>query len=566
VRTMITVDPEADRRGRRARLALALVLIMTTAVALIVPSALAAATAGPRSAPPPPWGSAGIGAADLSPASVLIPCTSAGDPVVITADSHLDPACTYTGGITISTSNVQLDCQGATIQDPDGTHSRGIEISTPVDTDLADVTVRNCKVRGFVNGIRTTRDGFRALAAGVEYVHGLTGVVLDHVDIADTRGSGIYIDGYVTKQTISNSKIVGAGSVGIYLEAGSADNVIVGNELIGNGFKANGPDGQLAQFAGTWYRYWGTGREAIAIDGSRRNRIADNHIADNSYGGVLLYKNCGEYVKKPAQWFERRYGADDNVIEGNTFDGGPNGVWVASRQNENVFLMECSDPPYLSFPALRITRDYARNTTIRNNTFNGVEYGVRIEDDGAVVQGNTFTGADATRHGIIVGTKYRTTNLAMPVDDTTITGNVSTIVGNLSPYRFVHAPTNLVASGNVAAGQGVGLCEGKEIPSNNFIFVVALAPEKPGDPVTPTPDLTKGSIGALAPCPGVVAPTSTTTSTTTTTVPESSTSTSTSTSTTAVSVTPAAASTGPLGPVAAAAPAGAVQASPAFTG
>ena len=98
--------------------------------------------------------------------SVLIGCDRADERVVVTASSHLDPACTYTAGLDISTSGVTLDCQGATIRSAPGAGGRGIRVSTPVDTPLAGVTVRNCTVDGFLNSLRITRDGFRTLPAG----------------------------------------------------------------------------------------------------------------------------------------------------------------------------------------------------------------------------------------------------------------------------------------------------------------------------------------------------------------------------------------------------------------
>ncbi len=44
------------------------------------------------------------------------------------------------------------------------------------------------------------------------------------------------------------------------------------------------------------------------------------------------------------------------------------------------------------------------------------------------------------------------------------------------------------------------MCEGKELPHLGIIFVIALALEEPGSPVTPTPDLTVPTLGPLPPC------------------------------------------------------------------
>ena len=123
-------------------------------------------------------------------------------------------------------------------------------------------------------------------------------------------------------------------------------------------------------------------REWLAIDGSRDNHIVGNTFSGNSAGGIFLYKNCGEFAtSRPERWFQRRYGADGNLIEHNTFTGEDNGVWIGSRMSENVLPMQCSDPQYQ--PGFSL--DYAADDTIRDNVFQDVTFGVRIEDDRAVV-------------------------------------------------------------------------------------------------------------------------------------------------------------------------------------
>jgi hypothetical protein len=91
--------------------------------------------------------------------------------------------------------------------------------------------------------------------------------------------------------------------------------------------------------------------------------VTRNTLQGNSAGGIFLYTNCGEYVhSRPERWFPRRYGADDNVIAGNRFRGGVNGVWVGSRMGESTLPMDCSDVPTTS-PACVPSRSTARRAT-----------------------------------------------------------------------------------------------------------------------------------------------------------------------------------------------------------
>lgn len=418
----------------------------------------------------------------------------------MTVDSVLDRSCTYTAGFEITASDATLDCRGATV-DGTGKQGIGIEVSAPVDADVSGITIRNCNVRGFLNSMRITRVGFRTLAEGHEYDHGITGTVIEDNTIGGSGGVGIYVDGYVSDATITHNTIAGAGSSGIYLETGSTDNVVDHNIIRDNGFVENAPSGQLVMFAGTQFRFWGIGREGVSIDGSRRNRVVENTFSGNAAGGVFLYTNCGENVHvDPGAWLPRRYGADDNVISGNSFTGGTNGVWVASRMGESLLPMDCSDPAYYSSGVTRISLDRASGNTVQGNTFRDVVYGVRVEDDDTKVVGNRFVGSNAGDYAVVAGTPYRTTVLNRPVSGTVITANRATITDNASPYRWVDGQTATTFSDNRSAGAVVGWCRSIDLPRGIFVFVLAVAAEPVGSPVTPTPPLTVPVVGKQPPC------------------------------------------------------------------
>jgi parallel beta-helix repeat protein len=432
--------------------------------------------------------------------STLLGCDRAGERLVVTESSHLDPACTYTLGLDVTASGVTLDCQGAVVRSAAGAGGVGIRVASPVDVPLSDVTVRNCHVEGFLNSLRVTRDGFRALPEGVEYENGTSDVVVERSSFQGSRGVGIFVDGYVEGVTIRDNRVEGAGSSGIYLETGSRRSLVEGNVLRANGYRENGPGGQAFSFEGVDLWFWGIGREGLSVDGSYGNTIRDNAFLENSAGGIFLYKNCGEYPDRPA-YFERRYPSEDNLIEGNTFLGGTNGVWVGSRMGENTLPMDCTDPAYIDEPLRRVVLDRAADNTVRSNRFVDVTYGIRVEDDGNRVEANTFEGASPDRHAVIVGTPLRTAVLGRPVSATTLVDNTSTIAGNTHPYRWVSGQVGTVESGNTANGAPAPLCEGVEPPRSLFIFVVAVAPANPdGTPPPPPDDLTLPTLGALPPC------------------------------------------------------------------
>jgi hypothetical protein len=429
----------------------------------------------------------------------VVGCDQAANRITLTASATLDPSCTYTQGIDITASNVVLDCDHALIQRSGG--GIGILVTTPSDVDLADVTIRNCRVDGFLNSIHLRRDGFNHLAAGEEYVHHLDGVHIEDNLLTNSAGVGIYVDGYVTGTTITHNGIFDAGSTGVYLDAGSRYGTLVENVLVHNGYGENGPVGQVTDFQGVQFRSWGPGREGIAVDGSRDNLIARNWIVGSSAGGVFLYTNCGEYVhQQPASWAEHRYGAENNTIADNIISGGEEGVWVGSRMAENVFPMDCSDVPYLSGPIQAITLDRAANNTIRGNAFEDVTYGVRVEDDGTRVIRNTFKGVDAGKWAVVVGTPFRTTVLDHPVTNTIVRGNRSLIVGNPNPYRWVTGTQTLLAWRNRAQGVETGFCAAPEPPRGPFVMTYAIAIQDPNGPPVPKPDFEIPRLAPQPPC------------------------------------------------------------------
>ena len=387
----------------------------------------------------------------LDPHSQRIGCDEGAQRLEITASSHLDPTCVY-AGFDIRTSGVTLDCRGARIRSAPGAGGIGISIEAPPETALSHVTVRSCHVEGFLNGMKVTRTGFRSFEPGLEYEHPTSDIVIERSSVSGSRGVGIFVDGYVSDVSILASRVTGAGSAGIYLETGSRRNRVERSRLRDNGFRENGPGGQLFRFAGADLWFWGVGREGIAVDGSYENTIRGNHFEGNSAGGIFLYKNCGEYPDSP-RYFERRFPSDANRIEDNVFRGGRNGIWVGSRMGENTLPMDCTDDAYVSEPLRRVVRDFAADNVVRSNVFVDVTYGIRVEDDGNQVLDNRFYGPSPEHHAVIVGTPDRTLVLGEPVRGTVLRGNKSAISRNAFPYRWVYGHEETDASGNRALGE-----------------------------------------------------------------------------------------------------------------
>ena len=126
---------------------------------------------------------------------------------------------------------------------------------------------------------------------------------------------------------------------------------------------------------------------------------------------------------------------------------------------------------------------------------------MRVEDDHTTVVANRFSAPDAGHHAVVIGTPARTTALGRPVRGTALVANRSAIRGNVNPYRWVEGEADTTVARNRALGRPVGICRGESLPRGPFVMTLAFALEPEGAPVTPAPDLTVPTLGALAPCP-----------------------------------------------------------------
>jgi hypothetical protein len=137
---------------------------------------------------------------------------------------------------------------------------------------------------------------------------------------------------------------------------------------------------------------------------------------------------------------------------------------------------------------------------VRDNVFDDVTYGIRVEDDRTTVEANTFTSEDAAHLAVILGTPVRTAVLGLPVDGTRVVGNHAEIAGSKNPYRWVHGQVNTTFEDNWSFDRPVGLCEGVPPARGPFVMAIAVVPADPNDPPTgPAPVLPPPE--PLPPCP-----------------------------------------------------------------
>lgn len=239
-------------------------------------------------------------------------------------------------------AGTDIDCNGATIgraEPAPALADFAVEIRSraPVDgrgawSRPSGITIRNCRILGHVRiwgmGVNGQGAALRASSHGLGHTERAQAAAPTDVSIRDSTITALgYIPLYlapgVTRFTLTGSTLNGrSNSTALYLDAESADNVIAGNTVAVD-----------------------TGREAVAIDGSARNRITGNRFALRGRGGVRLYRNCGEGGTV------RHQPPSDNVVTGNVFSGGgglfgSEAIVVNSRGGWRLYCGEDAGYPF----------------------------------------------------------------------------------------------------------------------------------------------------------------------------------------------------------------------------
>ena len=195
----------------------------------------------------------------------------------------------------------------------------------------------------------------------------------------------------VSDVTLQNSSISGTSqSVAIYLDAESANNVIANNIF---DLKAD--------------------RELIAVDGSKGNQITGNTFTKLPWGGVYVYRNCGE------RGVVRHQKPTNNQITNNTFNlntlksywekNPKNGrqleyryaIWLGSRQGSRAPAY-CDEDKGYPFGSSIDNRDFADDNIISGNRRIGSSQGylLKLNEDLGIGGYNKFIKNDGRNNSI----------------------------------------------------------------------------------------------------------------------------------------------------------------------
>ncbi|MFM8657251.1 MAG: right-handed parallel beta-helix repeat-containing protein [Chthoniobacterales bacterium] len=231
------------------------------------------------------------------------------------------------------------------------------------------ITIRNGRLRGAIRIFGMGRNGEAPRVRESSVSEGHTEraqaaapreIVLENLRIEAAHRIPLYLGPGVTAVTIRNCEFRGwTLSTVLYLDAETADNMIDSCTF----------DVRAA-------------REVIAVDGSARNIIKGNRFIRASFGGIYLYRNCGEGGTV------RHQTPGENRIENNTFNltalrPGSYGIWLGSRQGRRTY---CEADAGYPFGSSIDNRDFADDNVLGRNVFNpSSSRAIRNDGEGNVI-------------------------------------------------------------------------------------------------------------------------------------------------------------------------------------
>jgi len=227
-----------------------------------------------------------------------------------------------------------------------------------------DIVIRNGNIRGSIRIMGLGRNGEdeKVRASSVREGHTARAqaaaprrIILENLRIEADHRIPLYLAPGVTGVVVRNCVFTRRSvSTAVYLCAETADNIIENNEFAVE-----------------------TAREVVALDGSAHNRIVGNRFNALPYGGIYLYRNCGEGGTV------RHQTPRENVIADNVFAAAPRrghyAVWIGSRGGRSLF---CGEDAGYSFGSSADDGDHAHENTVTGNIF-APDNTRRVRDDGA---------------------------------------------------------------------------------------------------------------------------------------------------------------------------------------
>lgn len=211
------------------------------------------------------------------------------------------------GSIDIVADKVTLDCDGHAIVNPDG-YPFGITV-----IGRSEVTVKNCHISGFIEGISLTSTS--------------DSTVVDNVFADNDQSVVLYLD--ATGNVVKNNSITDSG-IGVWAVDGPADNVVNGNFLSDNtrGIHVENSSGTIIK-GNTAVNNDTDGISAFFSSGTK---IGENMSSGNGLSGIALWRSDSSRV-----WQNRTDGNGNHGVFAVVTDGTGSQLWENEGCDNELF-------------------------------------------------------------------------------------------------------------------------------------------------------------------------------------------------------------------------------------
>ena len=252
----------------------------------------------------------------------------------------------------INKNDTLIDCKGNSFNGGTPTEIRIISSS---ENKISSGVIRNCKITGSIRfiGLGRVGESKRVRESSLSLGHteraqeeAPSYFRIENTDIISKGKPAIYMGPGTNHITVDSVKFTGyTNSMVIYMDAESGYNIIKNSEF------------DVTPKHNT--------REVIAVDGSAYNTIVYNNFKQLKYGGIYLYRNCGEGGTI------RHQSPKHNTIDENTFnmDGmglGDVAIWLGSRDGNRNY---CDHDKGYDFGSSENDGDFANYNTVSKNNF-----------------------------------------------------------------------------------------------------------------------------------------------------------------------------------------------------
>jgi parallel beta-helix repeat protein len=390
--------------------------------------------------------------------------------------------------MSISASNVILDCQGHTIDGVDADGTYGIYVYRSGIT-TTNITIKNCILSGWaVAGIKMyngtnnqiINSTFNSNAHGIYLVLNSNNTIINSTFL-NNYGIGIYFD-YSSNNNIIISSTFLNNFLGIYLSSYCNNNIIINSTFNFNGAGINLDSSSNNQIINSTFL---NNDEGIGLSRSSNNQIINSTFLNN-YGGIDLSRSSNNNTIINSIFLNNDddgvtlessdYNKFENIYLSSFEDSSGNGIFYISGSNYNNitnitianasasgFYIDFSNNNTISYSKIMNCGDYgiylysSQDNLIYNNLFNNTN-NFYFDEDIYVNNWNTTrqTGTRIYSAGTEIGGNYWTN------------------------------PTGNGYSDTCTDADKDGFCDDPYVLANDNVDYLALSDEYPPPPTTTT--------------------------------------------------------------------------------